>query len=114
MARRDDAIPGTAMSRKTVLVARLSALGDVAISIPLIHEVCRACSDIRFIFLTKPGMTGLFVNAPVNLSVLPVDFSQYRGAAGLWRLASRLRKEYGISIFVDLHDVLRTKLLRIF
>ena len=55
MARRDDAIPGTAMSRKTVLVARLSALGDVAISIPLIHEVCRACSDIRFIFLTKPG-----------------------------------------------------------
>ena len=59
-------------------------------------------------------MTGLFVNAPVNLSVLPVDFSQYRGAAGLWRLASRLRKEYGISIFVDLHDVLRTKLLRIF
>ncbi len=114
MARRDDTIPGASMSRKTVLVARLSALGDVAISIPLIHEVCRTCSDTRFIFLTKPGMTGLFVNAPVNLSVLPVDFSQYRGAAGLWRLASRLCKEYGISIFVDLHDVVRTKLLRIF
>ena len=28
-------------------------LGDVAISIPLIHEVCRACSDIRFIFSDK-------------------------------------------------------------
>lgn len=109
MARRDNAVSG-----KTVLVARLSALGDIAISLPLLYRVCRIYGDTRFIFLTKPRMEGLFVNAPSNLTVLTADFSEYQGIAGLWRLAMRLRGEYGVDLLVDLHDVLRTKLLRWF
>lgn len=102
------------MSGKTVLVARLSALGDIAISLPLLYRVCRIYGDTRFIFLTKPRMEGLFVNAPSNLTVFTADFSEYQGIAGLWRLAMRLRGEYGVDLLVDLHDVLRTKLLRWF
>ncbi len=109
MARRDNAVSG-----KTVLVARLSALGDIAISLPLLYRVCRIYGDTRFIFLTKPRMEGLFVNAPSNLTVFTADFSEYQGIAGLWRLAMRLRGEYGVDLLVDLHDVLRTKLLRWF
>ena len=113
MARRDNCIPAD-LSGKTVLVARLSALGDIAISLPLLYRVCRMFGDTCFIFLTKPRMEGLFVNGPANLTVFTLDFSEYHGAAGLWRLASRLRGEYRVDLFVDLHDVLRTKMLRCF
>lgn len=113
MARRDKGVPA-GLSGKTVLVARLSALGDIALSLPLLYRVCRNFDDIRFLFLTKPRMDGLFVNAPSNLTVLAVDFTEYHGAAGIWRLVSRLCGEYRVDLFVDLHDVLRTKLLRCF
>ena len=113
MARRDNRIPA-GLSGKTVLVARLSALGDIAISLPTLYAVCRTFGDTRFIFLTKPRMEGLFVNAPSNLTVLTADFAEYHGVAGLWRLASQLRRDYRVDLFVDLHDVLRTKLLRVF
>lgn len=113
MARRDNRIPA-GLSGKTVLVARLSALGDIAISLPTLYAVCRTFGDTRFIFLTKPRMEGLFVNAPSNLTVLTADFAEYHSVAGLWRLASQLRRDYRVDLFVDLHDVLRTKLLRVF
>lgn len=113
MARRDNRIPA-GLSGKTVLVARLSALGDIAISLPTLYAVCRTFGDTRFIFLTKPRMEGLFVNAPSNLTVLTANFAEYHGVAGLWRLASQLRRDYRVDLFVDLHDVLRTKLLRVF
>lgn len=99
---------------KTVLLSRFSALGDVAIAIPVVYEVCRANPAVRFIFITRPAPAKLFINAPANLTVVPVDLKRYPGVTGMRTLARELRKTYGIDTYADLHDVLRTKLLRLF
>ena len=98
--------------RRNVLVMRLSALGDVAMTIPVLYPVCRANPDTRFIMLTKAWPASMFQDRPDNLVVLGVDVNkEYKGVVGLIRLASRLRKRYDIDAVADLHNVLRTRLI---
>ena len=98
-----------------VVVARFSALGDVAMSVPVIYSACRCYPDVRFIFVTRPAMTGIFVNAPENLCLVGADVrNDYVGAAGIYRLVRELTAEYRPDCFIDLHDVLRTRLMRIY
>lgn len=81
-------------------------------TIPTVYNACRANPDTRFFFLTRRHPAALFINAPENLTVLGIDTADYRGAGGIWRLATALKQEHDIDTFVDLHDVLRTQLLR--
>ena len=97
-----------------ILIARFSALGDIAMTIPTVYNACRAWPDRQFYFLTRPHPSALFINAPDNLTVIGVDLDQYKGIGGMRRLAEMLRERYGIDYFIDLHDVLRTQLLRLF
>lgn len=101
-------------SGRNVLCMRFSALGDIAMAIPPLYDACRACPADNFVFLTRPHPAKLFINPPANLTVTGVDLSRYKGVGGLWRLFSMLRNQYGIDTVVDLHDVLRTKILRTF
>lgn len=97
-----------------VLIARFSALGDVAMTVPVVYSACRTYPDVRFIMVTRPSMTGIFINRPQNLHIVGADVkNDYTGIRGMRRLANELHKEYHIDAFVDLHDVLRTKLLRL-
>lgn len=99
----------------SVAVARFSAIGDVAMSVPVLYSVCRCYPDIRFIFVTRRTMSDIFVNRPDNLTVVGVDLkSDYVGIAGMRRLVSELVRDYNVDIFVDLHNVLRTKFMRLF
>lgn len=97
---------------KNLLVARFSALGDVAMTIPVVYSACRCNPGTRFIFITKAAQTGLFVNPPENLVVLGIDVKdKYRSLADFMRLFKELRRDYGIDGFADLHGVLRTFML---
>lgn len=99
----------------TVALARFSAIGDVAMTVPVVYSLCRTYPDITFLFVTRRTMADIFVNAPSNLKVIGVDLkTDYVGVRGMNRLASELAKEYDIDYFIDLHDVLRTRLLRLF
>lgn len=97
-----------------MLISRFSALGDVAMTIPSVYNACTANPDKHFYFITRPHPAKLFVNPPGNLTVIPLDLDDYKGADGMRRLAHELRKKYMIDTYVDLHDVLRTKMLRFF
>lgn len=99
---------------ETVLVSRFSALGDVAMVIPVLYTVCRLYPHRRFVMLTRRHPAALFLNPPSNLTVKGIDTDDYKGPAGIWRLSGQLLKEFGPGNYVDLHDVLRTKLLRLF
>lgn len=99
---------------QSILITRFSALGDIAMTIPTVYNACRTNPDRRFYFLTRPHPASLFINAPENLTVIGIDLDKYKGPAGMARLASELKSKYGITHMVDLHDVLRTKLLRFF
>ena len=99
---------------RSVLVSRFSALGDVAMALPAVYDACAANPDVRFVMLTRNHPATIFINRPENLVVEGVDLDEYKGIGGIWRLASTLYGRYGFNTYVDLHDVLRTKLLRLF
>lgn len=93
-------------------VVRFSAIGDVAIALPALYALCRRYPQQQVVFVTRPHMTKIFVNPPSNLTLFGADVDgEYSGPAGLNRLASHLIKTYGITRFVDLHNVLRTRVL---
>lgn len=98
----------------TVIAVRYSALGDVAMTIPVLYSACLCYPRTRFVMVTRRHMTGMFVNAPANLVVVGVDTKgEYAGLRGMHRLMQRLVAEYSPSALIDLHDVLRTKAMRL-
>lgn len=103
-----------AKKRKRILVCRFSALGDIAMTLPVVYDACTANPDVEFYFLTRKHPSQIFVNQPGNLTVIGINTDNYKGARGMWRLARALRKRYDIDTFIDLHDVTRTKLIGLF
>lgn len=97
---------------KKVLIIRMSALGDVAMTIPVIYSVAKRYPDTRFTVLTQAFPANFFINPPANVSILTADTrGEYRGVKGLIKLVSRLKRERFDAV-ADLHDVLRSKVIR--
>ncbi|MDE6273401.1 MAG: glycosyltransferase family 9 protein [Muribaculaceae bacterium] len=96
-----------------ILISRFSALGDVAMTLAPIYDACLSNPSRRFILLTRCHPASLFINPPANLVIHPIDTSDYHGLGGLRRLHRELRKAYDITAYADLHDVLRTQILRL-
>lgn len=94
--------------RQTVLITRFSALGDVVISVPVVYSLCRAYPDVRFVLLTRPWPAEVMIQRPANLMVEGVDLKAYGGVGGMRRLASEMRRKYGVTHMADLHSVMRT------
>lgn len=99
---------------RSVLAVRFSALGDVAMTVPVLYSVCACYPDVRFTFVTRSAMASIFINPPENLTVTGVNLDDYKGIRGLHRLFGELRRQYRFDALVDLHDVLRTRVLRLF
>lgn len=96
-----------------ILISRLSAMGDVAMLIPLVYAVAQANPQHSFTLLTQPFLGNLLINPPSNLECMAIDIRrEERGFFGLLRYGDRLRRER-FDVFIDLHDVLRTKILRL-
>lgn len=103
---------------KNVLIVRFSALGDVALGIPVIYSLCASNPGTRFIMLTRPVAATIFINTPPNLVVVAADVKrQYSGLSGLLTLRKELLRDYNIDACVDLQDEPRswvlTSLLRL-
>lgn len=118
MVQKGDGHPGDESTPKAdglshVLIVRFSAMGDVAMTVPVVYDVCRAYPQIHFTMLTKASMRGIFVNPPSNLTIRAEDLSLYEGPQGMWRLYRSINSEQHIDAVADLHDVLRTRMLRL-
>ena len=96
---------------KRLLIIRFSAMGDVAISVPVITSLALSNPGIEVTVLTQQRMVPLFSWMPSNVEVLGVDLHRYHGIGGLGKLFHRLRG-YRFDAVADIHDVLRTKYLR--
>ena len=98
--------------RRTVAVARFSAMGDIAMTVPAVYAACAANPQVRFVVVTRKAFAPIYAQHPANLEVRGIDLREgrYRGAAGMCRLAADLRRE-GATDFADLHNVLRTRIL---
>ncbi len=97
-----------------ILVIRFSAFGDVAMTIPVLWTVARQYPQHRFTVLSRESMRPLFLNMPENVDFRGVNLKteSYKGPWGMVRLFRELCREQHFDMVADLHDVLRTKILR--
>ena len=96
-----------------LLIMRLSAMGDVAMTAPVVRALKEANPDLRITMLTRPFFKAFFRGIP-DIDFLDPDFKgRHKGFAGIVRLYNDIGA-YGITHVADLHDVLRTKILRRF
>ncbi len=94
-----------------ILVIRLSAMGDVAMTVPVLGEVVANYSKIKLTVLTKKQFVPLFSELK-NTSVYVADIkNRHKGLLGLWRLYREL-KILQIDYVADLHNVLRSQILK--
>lgn len=94
------------------LITRLSAIGDVAMAFTWVMTVARANPEHQFTFLTQTFLTDLLIAPPPNLEAMAIDIKgEDKPFSALLRYALRLRRER-FDVVIDLHDVLRTKVLR--
>ena len=103
-------MPNTA---KHLLVIRLSAMGDVAMTVPVLRAFSKQHPDIRLTVLTRPFFAPFFDDLN-NVDVIPAHFNaEHKGVNGLFRLSKQLNKK-NIDAVADLHNVLRTRTLKLF
>lgn len=99
------------MIMKRILVVRLSALGDVAMTVPVIYSVAQQYPQVRFTIVTRPFFRRLFICAPENVNFVDFDSKNYKGFGGLLRFIAKLKKEHFDAV-ADLHDILRSRIIR--
>lgn len=97
---------------KHILTIRLSALGDVAMAVPVINTLAETHPDLSITILTKPQFKVLFDFIPVVKVVCAKVKTKHKGLVGLYQLSREL-KSYKLTEVADLHHVLRSKILTV-
>lgn len=96
-----------------LLIIRLSALGDVAMLVPVVKALTSQHSDLKITVLSQKFLSPLFENISENVRFIGFDKKgEHKGFAGLNKLYRQLQAEEFTHI-ADCHDVLRTKYLRL-
>ncbi len=100
-------------STKHILVIRLSAMGDVAMTVPVLRAFTTQYPEVKLTVLTREFFTPFFRDLE-NVSVFPADLKgTHKGVLGLYKLSKELKK-LNIDAIADLHNVLRTNILKCF
>ena len=96
---------------KHIAVMRLSAMGDVAMTVPVLKALVQQHSDLKITVISRPFFKPFFEGIP-NLTFFDFDDKQrHKGFFGLLRLFQELNT-LQIDAFADLHNVLRSKVVR--
>lgn len=95
-----------------LLVIRFSALGDVAMTVPVLRNLLHQYPQLEVTVLSLPFVEPLFAGID-RLHFYGVDVRQdYKGLTGIYRLGKKIKRDIPYTAIADLHDVLRTKWLR--
>jgi len=98
---------------KHILVIRLSAMGDVAMTVPVLLALKKTYPHLKITVLTKAFLKPIFEELPnINVHIADVQ-GTHKGIIGLYRLSRELQ-QIGIDAVADVHNVLRSKILKIF
>ncbi|MDR2139986.1 MAG: glycosyltransferase family 9 protein [Tannerella sp.] len=94
-----------------VLIIRLSAIGDVAMTIPAIYSAARANPSDSFTILTQTFLLPVFINRPKNVKLIGIHTkSSEKSLKGFLRFASAL-VQYRYDVVLDLHCVIRSRII---
>ena len=95
-----------------ILIIRFSALGDVAMTIPVIYSLANQFPLLKITVLSSESFEPLFQELPTNVQFKGVDLKgKYKGIQGLSELYNELKDEK-YDYVADFHSVLRSQYLR--
>ncbi len=87
-------------------------MGDVAMTAPIVASACLANPNVEFTVLSTPFFEPFFEPFP-NFHFFGTDIRrQKHGLIALWQLFKTLRSICRFDTIIDLHNVLRSKVLR--
>lgn len=93
----------------SLLVIRLSAMGDVAMTVPVLALLRRQYPEIKITVLTTKFLQPFFREV-ADVSFFAPDLKgRHKGVKGIWTMSRDLGR---FDLVADLHDVLRSKGLR--
>ena len=96
-----------------IAVFRMSAMGDVAISVPVVTAFSEQYPDVKITYLTRPLFAPMFSHLP-NVEVFTPELNgKHSGLIGLYKLYKELKAK-GIQGVADIHNVLRTNILKFY
>ncbi len=96
-----------------IAVIRLSAMGDVAMTVPVIRAFVQQNPGVKLTVVSRPFFQPFFDGIP-NVNFFAVDVKgRHNGFFGLVKLYSDLKK-LNVDAVADLHNVLRSKIVRTF
>lgn len=100
------------MKTEHILIIRFSAMGDVAMTVPVIYSLATQYPALRITVLSRPFARPFFENLAPNIGFMEADIKgEYKGVKGLNALFRRLVAKQFTAI-ADLHSVLRSDYLR--
>ena len=89
---------------------RLSAMGDVAMTVPVLRAFVKQYPTVKLTVISRPFFKPFFDGIP-NLEFFAFDEKErHKGFPGLLRLFKDVKK-LKIDAFTDLHNVLRSKIV---
>jgi ADP-heptose:LPS heptosyltransferase len=96
---------------KHIAVIRLSAMGDVAMTVPVLRAFVKQYPNVKITVVSKAFFKPFF-DGISNVEFFAADIlGRHKGFPGLMRLFSDLRKR-NVDAVADLHNVLRSKIIR--
>lgn len=98
---------------KHILIIRLSAMGDVAMTVPLIRALVQQHQNVKVTVVSRPFFKPFFEEIE-RVNFVGVDLKKrHKGFTGIYRLYQDLKKQQ-FDFVADFHNVLRSKVLRTF
>ena len=90
-----------------LLVIRTSAMGDVALTLPVLEGMRKEYPEVEILLLTRKAFAPFFKSAEGVDLFFPDFKGRHGGFSGLFKLFLDIRKLGHINYVIDLHDVLR-------
>jgi ADP-heptose:LPS heptosyltransferase len=94
-----------------ILVIRISAMGDVAMTVPVLRSFIERYPQVKISALSQKRYAPFFTSGKTHY--IGIELRHYQGLRGLYSLFKVLQKER-FDVVLDLHDVLRSNVLRFF
>jgi ADP-heptose:LPS heptosyltransferase len=94
-----------------VLIIRLSALGDVAMTIPVIYSAAKANRGDSFTVVTQTFLIPLFINQPSNVQLIGIDTKGSEKTLGSFMRFAFTLSGQRFDMVLDLHGVIRSRMI---
>jgi ADP-heptose:LPS heptosyltransferase len=95
-----------------LLVIRTSAMGDVALTAPVLKGMTEQYPEVELLLLTRQSFKPFFASIKGLKQFHPDLKGRHNGLAGIMHLYNDITNQSKIDCVIDLHDVLRSKILR--